>query len=152
MKKTILSATLFISLLAVFSSCSEDVITETDDQEQQEDLDMTPHESQQELVEEEQVSPLGNFSELVGEWTVDEATAGVKMVITFGEDGSLSQVMGPVNGLGTWKIVDEKHIIIATQNTKGQTWEVTDITDSGVNICWNPESAKPKVIPMKRVQ
>lgn len=98
---------------------------------------------------------LGNFSGLVGNWTVDAKTAGMKMDISFTQEGGYKQVMDskePIVNEGTWEVVDDKHIKIVTPNSKGQTWLITDLTESSVNVCWNPESAKPLTLPLQRVK
>lgn len=114
----------------------------------------TPKEAIEEIVEEEsseKESALGAFKGLVGEWTVDAETAGIRMDISFGADGTYKQSMGTSKSNGTWEIIDDQHLIIVTQNTKGQKWRVSELNETGVNICWNPDSEKPKTIPFTRV-
>lgn len=109
----------------------------------------------EEIAEEEsseEESSLGAFKGLVGEWTVDAETAGIRMDISFGADGTYKQSMGTSKSNGTWEIIDDQHLIIVTQNTKGQKWRVSELDESGVNICWNPDSEKPKTIPFTRVK
>lgn len=144
--------TLSICLVAAIASCSntsEDA-EKVEETEQIVDQDEAIEEPE-EVVEE---SPFGNFSGLVGQWTVDAATAGVKLDLAFDEDGSFRQDMGPVHGVGSWSRIDDEHIKIVTQNTKteGQKWKVSDLTENTVNLTWNLESAKPKTIPMTRVK
>ena len=148
MMKTVLYTGLCICLFVTFTACSENTES-TDNSEQTTDQEVV-NEEPEEIVEE---SPFGNFSDLVGEWTVDAATAGVKLDLTFGEDGSFKQSMGPVQGVGTWSRIDDEHINIVTQNTKaeGQKWKVADLTESSVSFTWNLDS-NPKTIPMTRVK
>ena len=120
-------------------------LNETESEVEQVDLnvDETPQEEE---------NTLGNFEGLVGDWTVDAATAGVQMDLTFGKDMSFVQKMGTINGEGTWEIIDETHIRIVTQNTKGQNWEITDLTTDQMKLNWKPDSPNPKIIPMNRVK
>jgi hypothetical protein len=98
-------------------------------------------------------SELGNFAGLIGNWTVDAETAGLRMDISFTEDGKFHQKMGESHEQsGTWEVVDDQHVKIVTPSTKGQTWLVTELTDEGVNICWNPESDDPKTIPFQKAE
>jgi hypothetical protein len=149
MIKSVLKTSLAICAFAAFTACSEN--NETTDSSQESEETVQEVSEPEEEVEE---SPFGNLAELVGEWTVDAATAGIKMDLTFGEDGSFTQSMGPVQGAGTWKRVDDEHVNIVTQNTnaEGQTWKVSGLTDTGVNLTWNPGEPKEKTIPMTRVQ
>lgn len=102
---------------------------------------------------EEPASKLGNFETLLGNWTVDAATAGLQMDISFTEDGKFHQKMGELSEQsGTWEIVDEQHIKVVTPSTKGQTWLVTNLSNEGVSICWNPDSDDPKTIPFQRAE
>lgn len=152
MMKTVLNTTLCICLFATFTACSENVDNVEDSESivQTTDQEATSQEPEGEVKK----SSFGKFSELIGEWTVDAATAGVKMDLTFGEDGSFKQVIGPINGIGTWKPVDDEHIKVVTQNmnTEGKTWKISNLTVGSVNLCWNPDAAKPKTIPMLRVK
>ncbi len=110
-------------------------------------------EVQSEEAPEKQESKLGKYEGLQGKWTVDAATAGAQIDLTFNEDGSFAQKMGPVDFQnGTWTIVDDEHINIITPNTKaeGQKWKVTELTESSVNLTWNLER-KPMTLPMTRV-
>lgn len=147
MIKSVLKTSLIICSFAAFTACSEST-ENTESTEGSEET--TSQEISEEPVEE---SPFGNFANLAGEWTVDAATAGIKMDLTFGDDGSFKQSMGPIQASGTWKTVDDEHVNIVTENTSdaGQTWKVADLTDTGVNITWNPGEAKEKTIPMTRV-
>ena len=150
MKNSFLTITLSLLISLTFTSCSNETDKKENESENTtEQVEQSEPEEVEPIVEE---STLGSFENLVGEWTVDAATAGVKMNLTFNEDGSFKQVMGQVNGNGTWEVVDDEHIKIVTQNTKGQTWKVTDISETGVNICWNPDKPNPKTIPMQRVK
>ena len=153
MKKPIYTFTLVGIIAFGMTACSGNSKDEQDgttDGTEQIDENMDKEEPQEEPQEEE--STLGNFEALVGDWTVDAATAGVQMDLTFGEDMSFSQNMGAVNGEGTWEIVDETHIKIFTQNTKGQTWEITDLNAEGMKVNWKPDAPNPKIIPMTRVK
>ena len=151
MKLTLLNFALFSILFVGITSCSESKMTDESNSKDEisEQVEETKTPETEEIIED---SPLGNFEGLVGEWFVDAATAGVKLNLTFGEDGSFSQVMGQVNGKGTWEIIDDEHIKIVTQNTKGQTWKITDLKETTVNLCWNPEKPNPKILPMKRIK
>ncbi|MCF8297792.1 MAG: hypothetical protein K9J13_09640 [Saprospiraceae bacterium] len=145
MKKYYLATTLSILFLIGIISCNEGAKNTTDEAAEAAVIE--------EVIESaEEASPLGNFAGLVGEWTVDAATAGVQMDLTFGEDGSFKQLMGEINQDGTWEIIDENHVKVVTPNTKGQTWLVTELTEESVNICWNPDKPEPKTIPMQRVK
>lgn len=151
MRLTPLKPTFVRLSLLYFSACSNNAsTTETAIEEVNTEESAAP--ASEAEVEEEQASLFGNFDGLIGEWTVDAATAGVKMDLTFGNDGSFKQAMGTVNQTGTWEVVDDTHVKVITQNTKGQTWLITDLTNASVNICWNPDSPKPKTIPMQRVK
>ncbi len=145
MKKTVLPIALSILMIAFFTACS-------DGTQNKKNEDSTNTEIASEQEQEVEESPLGNFSILVGEWTVDAATAGVQLDLIFGDDGSFNQKMGEINADGTWEVVDEEHIKILTPNTTGQTWLVTNLTETTVSFCWNPDSPKPKTIPMERVK
>jgi hypothetical protein len=152
MKKTILKTTLSICLVAGVASCAETETDEPTDNETTSEIVIEEPEAPEEVEEIVEESAFGNLAGLVGSWTVDAATAGVKMDLTFGEDGSFKQVMGTVNGEGTWEMIDDEHVNIVTQNTKGQKWKITELTENGVNLCWNPDNPKPKTIPMQRVK
>lgn len=150
-----LSITLLFSFIACNSTDkSNDETTVEETNIANESTTKETKEVEEEVVEEpvETENNYGNFDALVGAWTVDAATAGVKTDLTFGEDFSFTQKMGVVNGEGTWEVVDAEHIKIVTQNTTGQVWRVTDLTENSVNICWNPDSDKPKILPMEKVQ
>ena len=135
-----LAASMFI-----LTSCSQ----QTD--QTNEETESTSTETEQTEVVEEPTSTLGNYETLLGNWTVDAATAGMQMNISFTEDGKFHQEMGEnIVQDGTWEIVDEQHIKIITPNTKGQTWLITNLSNDGVNVCWNPDSDKPKTIPFQR--
>ena len=148
MKKSTLTITLSLLVSLVFISCSNE--TENTPNESENTTEQVETEQTVSIIEEE--SPLGKFKELVGMWTVDAKTAGVKMDLTFGEDGSFKQNMGQVKGEGTWEALDEEHVNIVTQNTTGQKWKITDLTKNSVNLCWNPDKPNPKTIPMQRVK
>ena len=152
MKKPFIATVFLFFLTLGITSCSGDAPQEENESANNTEVsvEQEQEETEPEVVEPESTSE--NFSELVGDWTIDAATAGIQMDLSFGEDGSFSQKMGAVNGEGTWEVVDEEHIKIVTQNTTGQTWKVTDLTETTVNICWNPEAAKPKTLPMERVK
>ena len=157
MKLTSLKPTFVLLSLLYFSACSnnastgETAIEEVNiEQTEASGNETTAPESEAE-IKEDKASLFGNFDGLIGKWTVDAATAGVKMDLTFNEDGSFKQVMGTINQTGTWEVVDDTHVKVTTPNTKGQTWLITELTDASVNICWNPDSPKPKTIPMRRV-
>ncbi len=142
---TIATASLF-----VFASCGQNA-DKTSESDKTETNETTKSESAS--SEPESKSQLGNFETLVGNWTVDAATAGLQMDISFTDDGQFHQKMGEShNQSGTWEIVDDQHIKIVTPSTEGQTWLVTDLNDESVNICWNPDSEKPKTIPFQRAE
>lgn len=151
MKKTYLTTALTLVLAMGFTSCSSEAdenVESTDNTEVTENQE-EPKEEEIEEVE----SPLGYFSDLVGEWTVDAATAGIKMDLTFNEDGSFNQKMGEINADGTWEVAGEKSIKVTTPNAKdGQTWLVSNLTETSVDICWNPDNPNPKTLPMERVK
>lgn len=139
--------TLAASSLFVLASCGQKTDQSADSNE------TTTNEATQ--TEEPAPAPeskLGAYEGLLGNWTVDAATAGVKMDISFTEDGTFNQSMGENHKQsGTWEVVDDQHIKIVTPGAKnGQTWMVTDLTDKSVNVCWNPNSDKPKTIPFQR--
>ena len=93
----------------------------------------------------------GALGGILGEWTVDAATAGLQMDLRFNDDGSFWHSMGGQEAEGTWEMVDDDHIKIVTPNVpNGQTWLISNLNDSGVEICWNPESNDPKTIPFQR--
>lgn len=115
-----------------------------------EDHEVDQHELTQE-EEETASSRLGAFEALVGKWTIDAATAGVQLDLTFGEDGSFRQQMGEMDASGTWSVKDDTNILVETENTtEPHVWEVTDLTAGSVNISWNPDSPQKKVLPMQR--
>lgn len=147
MIKSILKFSLTVFAFAAFTACSESTETTETPQESEETSQETVEPQEEEEVE---VAP---FAGLIGQWTVDAATAGVKMDLTFGEDGSFQQSMGPVQQEGTWTEVDEEHINIKTQNTKGdgQKWKVSNLTEESVDFTWNLDK-NPKTIPMTRVK
>lgn len=142
MKKSIRTIALFLIGTLGFSSCSNEVHETTSQSE-------SKTEQPESKIEKE--STLGKFEGLVGKWTVDAKTAGVKMDLTFGADGSFEQRMGQVKGEGSWEVLDNEHVNIVTQNTKGQKWKVTQLTEHSVNLCWNLDKPNPKTIPMQRV-
>lgn len=150
MKKSFLTITLSLLIASTITSCSNE--TEKEENESENTTEQVEQSEPEHVEPIEEESTLGSFESLVGEWTVDAATAGVKMNLTFNEDGSFKQIMGQVNGNGTWEVVDNEQIKIVTQNTKGQTWKITDITETSVNMCWNPDKPNPKTIPMQRVK
>jgi len=150
MKKTILTIALFSFGFFGMTSCSSEGSNEAEDTENNTEVEAETEEEEPEP--EEEVSALGNFEGLVGEWTIDAATAGVQLDLTFGEDGSFAQKMGEINATGTWEVVSEDRIKLVTQNTKGQEWLVTDLTETTVNVCWNPDKPNPKTMPMQRVK
>lgn len=152
MKKTYLTSALTIVLALGFNACSGD--TNEDNEEVANNTEVVDEQEEQpEETDMEEESPLGNFAQIVGNWTVDAATAGVKMDLSFSEEGVFTQKMGEINQEGTWEVVDEDHLKVTTPNTKnGQTWLVSNLTESTVDICWNPDSAKPKTLPMQRVK
>lgn len=140
-----------VMTLSLLFSCSQEA-------EKADETNQVEQDVQEEVIDEpkeeekEEESPLGAFQGLVGSWTVDAATAGVQLDLTFTEEGGFTQKMGTLNGEGNWEIVDDEHIKISTQHTKGQTWLITDLTENSVNICWNPDKPDPKTIPMERVK
>lgn len=152
MKKPIYTFALVGIIALGMTACSSESGDEQDLVENEaEQIDQYEEkEEQEEPLEEENL--LGNFKNLAGKWTVDAATAGIQMDLMFGEDMSFIQKMGAVNGEGTWEIVDETHIKIVTQNTKGQTWQITDLTDDEMKVNWKPDAPNPKIIPMTRVK
>lgn len=149
MIKSVLKTSLAICIFAAFTACSESTESSDSSQESEE----TTQEISEPEVEEVEESPFGNFADLVGEWSVDAATAGIAMNLTFGEDGSFKQSMGSVQGIGTWERVDDEHINIQTQNTNGKfkKWKVENLTDESVDLTWNLDRT-PKTIPMTRVK
>jgi hypothetical protein len=152
MKKAILTIALFSFAVFTFTACSSEVTNEAEEVESDTEVEAETVEQESAPEPEEEVSVLGNFEGLVGEWTVDAATAGVRMDLTFGEDGTFSQKMGAVNASGTWEVISDERIKLVTQNTTGQEWLVTDLTETTVNICWNPDKPSPKTIPMQRAK
>ena len=151
-EKSFLFIPVSVVVIASFSSCTNDSevnLKVSDDSTNQVEKVQEVEANKEQQIEE---SNLGSFKGLVGEWSVDAAMAGVKMDLIFGEDGSFKQMMGQINGEGTWEVLDDEFVKIVTQNTKGQTWKITDLTENSVNMCWNPESPNPKTIPMQRVK
>ena len=143
--KNLFAIGLILALSACSSSTTSTEYTASDASPSQE--------VQSEEAPEKQESKLGKYEGLQGKWTVDAATAGAQIDLTFNEDGSFAQKMGPVDFQnGTWTIVDDEHINIITPNTKaeGQKWKVTELTESSVNLTWNLER-KPMTLPMTRV-
>jgi len=147
-KSTSIIAILSFALIS-FSACTNPSANETTEAGDNAAVEEAVAEEVEEVPVQE--SALGNFKDLVGKWTIDAATAGVQMDLSFGEDGSFTQKMGQINATGTWEVIDGEHIKIVTENTKGQTWLVTGLADKTVDICWNPDSPKPKTLPMQRV-
>ena len=94
---------------------------------------------------------LGAYENLVGDWFVDAATAGTDVYLSFGADGSFSHEMADVKGTGSWKVINDEFIEVesTTQRTP-KKWRISELDRNTVDICWNPESAKPKTIPFKR--
>jgi hypothetical protein len=147
MKSQTVNVSLVLLLLSGLISCAgEPEVDSTKSENSTEQIEQEPTEAS------EPVSLLGNFQGLVGEWTVDAKTAGVKLDLVFNQDGSFKQMMGQVNGDGTWEVVDEEHVKIVTQNTPGQTWKISELTANSVNLCWNPDNPNPKTFPMERVK
>ncbi len=143
--KNLFAIGLILALSACSSSTTSTEYTASDASPSQE--------VQSKEAPEKQESKLGKYEGLQGKWTVDAATAGAQIDLTFNEDGSFAQKMGPVDFQnGTWTIVDDEHINIITPNTKaeGQKWKVTELTESSVNLTWNLER-KPMTLPMTRV-
>ncbi len=148
MKKTLLTTTLSLALLLGLNACASD--TKVAEKSPDGNYEAAAPEPDDTPIEEE--SPLGNYSGLVGTWTIDAATAGLKTDFTFNEDGSFHQLMGQIDQTGTWEIVDDTHIKVTTKKGKGKNWRVTDLNTSTVDICWNPDSPKPKTLHMQRSQ
>ena len=137
--------TLFAATFFVLSSCGQK------SNETNETTDSQKEESAQPEATEESNSALGNYETLLGNWTVDAETAGLQIDISFTEDGKFHQKMGEHSEQsGTWEVVDEQHIKVVTPSTKGQTWLISDLSNDGVSICWNPDSDDPKTIPFQR--
>lgn len=139
---------ILIPVMAVLSlsACTGDTGNTTQD---------TRNEDQHGITREEEGTSsnrLGAFEALVGKWTIDAATAGVQLDLTFGADGSFRQQMGEMDASGTWSVKDDTHILVETENTtEPHVWEVTDLTAHSVNISWNPDSPQMKILPMQRV-
>jgi hypothetical protein len=107
MKNQTVNVSLVLLLLSELISCTgAPEIDSTKSENSTEQIEQEPTEAS------EPVSLLGNFQGLVGEWTVDAKTAGVKLDLVFNQDGSFKQMMGQVNGDGTWEVVDEEHVKI----------------------------------------
>ncbi|XOV69176.1 MAG: hypothetical protein ACFHU9_08305 [Fluviicola sp.] len=151
MRKPIFTFAIVCATAFSFVACSNNDDAEGSDDNTTQELNDS--ETETEDVKEEEPSPFGNFEEIIGVWHVDAATAGMDVTLTFKEDGSFLQDMGPVQGQGTWEVVDDEHIKIVTQNTKeeGQTWLIENLTGDSFELTWNPESAKPNTLPMQRV-
>jgi hypothetical protein len=151
MIKSIIKITVALSVFATFTACSgsaEDVDVDALVDEISEEI------SEPEEEEEVEESPYGPLQGIIGEWTADAATAGVKIDLTFNEDGSFAQSMGPDHQQeGNWVKVDDEHINITTPNTNegGQKWKVSNLTEETVDFTWNLDK-NPKTIPMMRVQ
>lgn len=149
MKKHFLTLSLLTLITFGFVACSGEAETDAEGDENTSEQ-VVEEEEEPEIEEEQEESPFGNMEGLIGNWTVDAATAGVQMDLSFGEDGSFTQKMGTVNGEGTWEVIDDEHINIVTQNTRGSKCKITDLTETSFNLIWNTESANPKTIPMQR--
>ncbi len=151
MKKSLSIIALFVFTILLVAACSNSAETSetthtTKTKEVVEDTQEVKTEDASDQID------LGAWNNLVGSWTIDAKTAGIQLDLTFNKDGSFVQKMGQINGEGTWEIMDAEYILVTTQNAKkGQRWKITDLTKDGVNICWNPESNKPKTLPMQRV-
>lgn len=101
-----------------------------------------------EAVVEEVANP---YSDLMGKWTCDAATAGVQVDMELKDDGSMWMSMAGNEQSGTWEANSENMIKVTTTNApNGQIWEVKNLTSESVDICWNPSSDKPKTIPFSR--
>lgn len=145
MKLTNITKLLAGGLIVALSACSSNSnTTKTTESETN-----TTGEVATEEVEE--TNDLGVYEGFLGSWYADAATAGVRIELTFNEDGTFAQVMGPENQEGKWVIVDDEHINITTPNTSadGQKWKVSDLTENDVVLTWNLDK-KPIAIPMKR--
>lgn len=150
MNTTHLKIACILFITATLAACSNSGSTETDNSNESTNTEENAEASAPEETAPEE-SPLGNFAGLVGSWTVDAATAGVKVDITFEENGTFKQNMGTLEGLGTWEVTGDETILIKTQHTDGQTWKLSDLTEGSVNVTWNPDKPEPKTIPFQRV-
>jgi len=108
-----------LSIAFGFTACSGEDDSEGNEENTEQEMDAVDDEKEEDAPQEE-VSQFGNLEGLIGHWTVDAKTAGVKVDLIFGEDGSFKQEMGPVKGDGTWKVIDDEHINIVTQKYKGR--------------------------------
>lgn len=91
------------------------------------------------------------YPELMGKWTCDAATAGVQVDMELKEDGSMWWSMAGNEQNGTWEPSGENMIkVVIPTAPDGQLWEVKDLTNESVGICWNPTADKPKTIPFTR--
>lgn len=152
MKKPVFTFAIVCAVAFGFTACSGGDDAEGGDDNTEQQMDAIDDEKEDEEPEVEEVSPFGELEGMIGTWTADAATAGVDVSLTFGADGSFNQEMGPVKGEGTWEMVDSEHIKIVTQNTKGQTWLIKNLTESSVDVVWNPDAANPKTLPLKKAE
>ena len=143
---------LSITVAVLFISCSQ---SQSTDQNSDGNEANTTEETKQN-ADTQTVQPLPDkevksSKGVIGSWTVDAETAGIRMDLTFNEDGSYIQPMAGREIKGIWKQKDETHLSMQNEKqTKPDIWEIKGSSENTLNICWNPTSAKPKSIPFKR--
>jgi hypothetical protein len=123
MKNTsLLFALIFISLIGLYSF--------SESASNQEEVEI-----EEEIIEEVvSVINLGNCEGLVGSWTVDAASAGIQLDLSFGEDGSFTPLMGTEQAEGQWEVVDDELISIVSTLTEGQKMNISELTEESMSL------------------
>jgi len=117
-----------------------------------EQQDNTTNEIQVEAPVAEKPETNNNEAEFIGMWACDAATCGLDISLDMRADGSFTQRMGSnAKQEGTWKQLENGRLSVITENLKkAQEWEVNTVNENTWDVCWNPDSPKPKTISFKR--
>lgn len=148
MKKLLFAIPLALAIVACTGKTTETeapIPNETETTQEE-----VPQEEQREVVTDRPAQEVFVES-ILGEWTCDAATAGVQIDINIKDDGSIFQKTGANETIQRYVALDGDRLQLI--NEKGetfQTWEVKNITENSMDVCWNPESPDPKSIPYTR--
>jgi hypothetical protein len=86
-----------------------------------------------------------------GTWACAAVTCAVDTKVDLQADGRFKLWIGEAIQEGTWDLISPNRIFVKSATLEnGQEWEVRGHSDSTLNLCWNPDSKDPKIIPFKK--